>query len=64
MFISGLKLDLVETWGDAYYLGLTGMEVVGSDGEAIPVTMEMVDADPPDLRVLPGYETDDRTLDK
>ena len=26
--------------------------------------MNMLDADPPDLHVLPGYENDDRTLDK
>lgn len=56
--------NFTETWGDPYYLGLTGVEVVAKDGDAIPLTMGMLHADPQDLHVLPGYETDDRTLDK
>lgn len=57
-------MNFTATWGDPYYLGLTGLEVIGHDGEALPVTLDMVDADPRDLHVLPGYEQDDRTLDK
>ena len=60
----GLKLDFTATWGDVHYLGLTGLEVVGKDGEALPLKMSMPHADPRDLHVLPGYERDDRTLDK
>ena len=52
------------TWGDPYYLGLTGIEVVDGDGDAIPLKLDMLHADPRDLHVLPGYERDDRTLDK
>lgn len=59
-----VALNFTETWGDPHYLGLTGMEVVAKDGEAIPITMGMLHANPQDLHVLPGYETDDRTLDK
>ncbi|XP_013381133.1 protein KIAA0556 isoform X4 [Lingula anatina] len=59
-----LQLNFTSTWGDHHYLGLTGLEVVGKDGEALPITMNMIDANPRDLHVLPGYETDDRTLDK
>ena len=33
-------------------------------GEAVPLTLDMLHADPRDLHVLPGYERDDRTLDK
>ncbi|KAK2147660.1 hypothetical protein LSH36_543g06017 [Paralvinella palmiformis] len=59
-----LRLNFTDTWGDPYYLGLTGLEVVGPDGSSIPLSIDMVDADPRDLHVLSGYETDDRTLDK
>ena len=52
------------TWGDPYYLGLSGLELIGREGETIEVTVDMVAADPRDLHVLPGYENDDRTLDK
>lgn len=62
--ILGLRLNFTETWGDPYYLGITGFEVVGANGEALEVSMEMLHADPRDLHVLPGYERDDRTLDK
>ena len=61
---SVLALNFTATWGDLYYLGLTGLELIASDGEAIPIDLNMVDADPRDLHVLPGYENDDRTLDK
>ena len=57
-------LNFLSTWGDPYYLGLTGLEVIGREGETIDVNMDMVSADPQDLHVLPGYESDDRTLDK
>ncbi|KAK2174806.1 hypothetical protein NP493_776g01041 [Ridgeia piscesae] len=61
---TGLKLNFTATWGDPHYLGLTGLEVVGKEGEALPINLNMLNADPRDLHVLPGYETDDRTLDK
>ena len=59
-----MRINLTETWGDVYYMGLTGLEIVSRDGSAVPLDMSMVDADPRDLHVLPGYEADDRTLDK
>lgn len=64
LFCAGVVLNFLSTWGDPYYLGLTGLELIGAEGETLPVTMEMVSADPQDLTVLPGYEGDDRTLDK
>ena len=57
-------MNFTSTWGDVYYLGLTGLEVVDKDGEAVPLNINLLDADPRDLHVLPGYERDDRTLDK
>lgn len=59
-----ISLNFTETWGDVHYLGLTGLEVVDKAGESIPLNMSMLDASPRDLHVLPGYESDDRTLDK
>ena len=32
----------METWGDLYYLGLTGLEVLGTDGEVIKLTFDML----------------------
>ena len=31
-----IRIEILATWGDAYYTGLTGIEVLGPDGQ--PVT--------------------------
>ncbi|CAL8264226.1 unnamed protein product, partial [Arctogadus glacialis] len=59
-----LRLELLQTWGDPHYLGLTGLEVVGRDGGSLPLDLSMVTASPSDLNQLPGYGLDARTLDK
>ncbi|KAM9305565.1 katanin-interacting protein [Gastrophryne carolinensis] len=59
-----LQLNFTLTWGDLHYLGLAGLEIVGSDGEAIPLNMNILSASPLDLSVLPDYKDDCRTLDK
>lgn len=33
-----LQLTIFSTWGDAYYVGLTGVQLYGPDGAAVPVT--------------------------
>ncbi|XP_018429660.1 PREDICTED: protein KIAA0556-like, partial [Nanorana parkeri] len=59
-----LQLNFAMTWGDLHYLGLTELEIVGLDGEPLPLNMNIISASPPDLSVLPDYQDDDRTLDK
>uniref|UniRef100_A0A8C4DET0 KATNIP domain-containing protein n=1 Tax=Dicentrarchus labrax TaxID=13489 RepID=A0A8C4DET0_DICLA len=59
-----LRLELVLTWGDSHYLGMTGLEVVGKDGESLPLDLSMLAASPRDLNDLPDYRHDLRTLDK
>ncbi|KAM6964331.1 katanin-interacting protein isoform 2-T2 [Tautogolabrus adspersus] len=59
-----LRLELVLTWGDSHYMGLTGLEVVGKDGESLPLDLSMMAASPRDLNDLPEYGHDLRTLDK
>ncbi|KAM4632551.1 katanin-interacting protein [Discoglossus pictus] len=63
---SGMCLQLIftQTWGDLHYLGLSGLEVVGPDGMALPISLNQISASPPDLSVLPDYQNDSRTLDK
>ncbi|XP_061665648.1 katanin-interacting protein isoform X2 [Syngnathoides biaculeatus] len=58
-----LRLELASTWGDSHYLGLTGLEVVGRDGEALPLHPGFMDVSPGDPNDLPEYE-DSQTLDK
>ncbi|KAM6155908.1 katanin-interacting protein [Rhynchocyon petersi] len=59
-----LQLNLTASWGDLHYLGLTGLEVVGKDGQALPISLHQLSASPRDLNDLPEYTEDSRTLDK
>ncbi|CAN9508536.1 unnamed protein product [Ophioblennius macclurei] len=59
-----LRLELMLTWGDSYYMGLTGLEVVGKDGDSLPLDLSMMAASPRDLNDLPEHGHDLRTLDK
>ncbi|KAI8487365.1 hypothetical protein Bbelb_348340 [Branchiostoma belcheri] len=58
------NLNFTGTWGDPHYLGLTGLEVLGWEGDPLTLSPRMVSATPRDITVLPGYEDDTRTLDK
>ncbi|XP_006859959.1 PREDICTED: uncharacterized protein KIAA0556 homolog [Chrysochloris asiatica] len=59
-----LQLNLTASWGDLHYVGLTGLEVVGKDGQALPISLHQISASPRDLNDLPEYNDDSRTLDK
>lgn len=58
-----VRVVILETWGDSFYVGLTGIEVIGAEG-AIPLQPANLNADPRDMNVIPGYSGDYRTLDK
>ncbi|KAM7148857.1 katanin-interacting protein isoform 1-T1 [Molossus nigricans] len=59
-----LQLNFTASWGDLHYLGLTGLEVVGKEGQALPINLHQISAAPRDLNDLPEYTDDSRTLDK
>ncbi|XP_072313004.1 katanin-interacting protein isoform X2 [Eucyclogobius newberryi] len=59
-----LRIDMMLTWGDCHYMGLTGLEVVGKEGESLPVDLSIMAASPRDVNDLPEYGHDLRTLDK
>nr|XP_008121450.1 PREDICTED: protein KIAA0556 homolog isoform X4 [Anolis carolinensis] len=59
-----LLLNFTVSWGDSHYLGLTGLEVVGRDGQAIPISAAQLSASPQDLNDLLEYTEDSRTVDK
>ncbi|NXO02859.1 K0556 protein, partial [Rhinopomastus cyanomelas] len=59
-----LQLNFTMTWGDSHYLGLTALEVVGRNGQALKIRAEQISASPQDLNDLPEYTEDSRTLGK
>ncbi|POI31707.1 hypothetical protein CIB84_004542, partial [Bambusicola thoracicus] len=59
-----LQLNFTMTWGDPHYLGLTGLEVIGKNGQALKISTEQISASPQDLNDLPEYTGDSRTLAK
>lgn len=57
-----IQLYLLDTWGDGFYAGLTGLEVLGENGT--PVTQFSITANPLDMNVIEGHSGDYRTIDK
>ncbi|KAF6772433.1 hypothetical protein AHF37_08888 [Paragonimus kellicotti] len=56
-----LIFDIVSTWGDVYYVGLSGIEIFTLDGMEISSHCE-VSADPSDINILPEYGQDPRVV--
>jgi hypothetical protein len=50
-----LTLVILDTWGDGHFVGLSGLQVLGADGQTLPLDASRVSADPPDLNVFPGH---------
>ena len=57
------RVLIVDTWGDAYYVGLTGLQLIGVEGP-LALQKAWIEANPRDMNVIPGYSGDYRTLDK
>lgn len=55
-----LVIDIKSTWGDRHYVGLNGIEIFSSKGE--PVQIANIQADPPDINILPAYGKDPRVV--
>ena len=60
-----LEFNIIQTWGDLNYLGLTGIEIFDSRGKQIHLNgTRDIKANPSDINLLMGYGTDPRTVDK
>ncbi|KAK9888341.1 hypothetical protein WA026_000596 [Henosepilachna vigintioctopunctata] len=55
-----LVLDIRNTWGDKYYVGLNGIEIYESCGKLAAI--RQVEAYPPDVNILPEYTNDPRVV--
>lgn len=59
-----LYFNILSTWGDMNYVGLTGIEVFDIEGNQIQISPTSISACPPDVNILPGYGSDPRTVEK
>jgi hypothetical protein len=58
-----IKIIILDTWGDAFYAGLTGIAVNGMEGP-VKLTVKELKAQPESINCIQGYSSDPRTLDK
>ena len=58
-----IRVEILQTWGDAFYAGLTGISVEGSTGE-IKLKASDLKAQPESINCIQGYSSDPRTPDK
>lgn len=55
---SQLQIDILSTWGDPHYVGLSALEFFDEEGQ--PIEGASVSADPADINVLAEYTSDVR----
>lgn len=61
---SVLLMEVLDTWGDMDFVGLTSVQVLDGKGEGIALSMDDVVTDPRDLNTIMHHSGDDRTPDK
>lgn len=61
---SSVTLVINSTWGDAFYVGLTSLELLDASLNPIPLDVSYLSASPGSLNDLEGVEDDPRTIDK
>jgi protein JBTS26 len=47
-----LEINITDTWGDLFYVGLSGIEVLDTSGKVIPITFSNVTANPRDMNAI------------
>lgn len=58
-----MTFNLIDSWGDKYYIGLTGIEVYDTNMQKIHISSKNISANPRDLNSTPGFEGDPRVLE-
>jgi len=60
-----VEFNVLQTWGDINYLGLTGIEIFDGEGRLVQIDQSKdITANPSDINLLMGYGNDPRTVDK
>eukprot|EP00656_Telonema_subtile_P050009 TRINITY_DN6368_c0_g1_i2.p1 TRINITY_DN6368_c0_g1~~TRINITY_DN6368_c0_g1_i2.p1 ORF type:complete len:357 (-),score=82.31 TRINITY_DN6368_c0_g1_i2:37-1107(-) len=59
-----IRIELLSTWGDPYYMGLNALELYDALNQRIALDHSTLHAIPDSVRRLPGLQHDVRTKDK
>ena len=62
--VSRITLNITETWGDQFYVGLCGIKLLDANLKEIPLKLSNIAANPKDITHLAGCAHDKRTIDK
>jgi hypothetical protein len=49
-----VEINILETWGDLFYVGLTGIDIIDENGKPIPILIGNVTAEPRDMNSMGG----------
>ncbi|KAK0168840.1 hypothetical protein PV327_002606 [Microctonus hyperodae] len=58
------QIIIFSTWGDAYYVGLNGIELFDINGKQIELSKKNITAHPRSVNIITGIDNDIRTPDK
>ena len=61
--VRDLEINIVDTWGDIFYVGLNGIEILQNGLSPIKIKTDWIDANPRDMNSIPGYSGDLRVLE-
>jgi hypothetical protein len=61
--VTEIEINILDTWGDIFYVGLNGIEVLDKHFEPINLKEDQLDAKPRDMNSIPGYSGDHRVLE-
>ena len=59
-----VKIEILSSWGDMFYAGMTGLEILDQNMKEIPIDPSQIFANPRDMNSIPGHSGDYRTLEK
>ncbi|KRX09164.1 hypothetical protein PPERSA_08880 [Pseudocohnilembus persalinus] len=62
-----IKMSILSTYGDIFYVGLNGIEILDHQGNPVIQNKQIkfqIAAEPSSINIIPGHENDIRTIDK